>query len=283
MGSSKRVDKSQMFIDNIPTSPHYGRIYVVWTKNIPRVIQLSRSDDGTTWSTPKTISSGVSDDHGPSVSVGGTNGAVYVAWCTNGFPFSSGGCSGSEGELIEMVVTSSTDGGATWSTPVAATTSFGGGPGKLDGATETHEFPSISVNQVNGHVRLVFPYWNGSDSDVMFTRSLDGGQTWSTPILVGTNPNDQFFPWMVASPVSSDTWVCYYDEGWNHGLLDVSCSETTDGTSFDPPVRVTSVSSPLPSFAGDYIGADFDKYNGVYLAWADFRSSSNGDIYEGSF
>src|SRR6266567_544907 len=60
-----RVDKSQMFIDNVLISPHYGRIYVVWTTNIPRVIQLSHSDNGTTWSTPKTISGGVSDDHGP--------------------------------------------------------------------------------------------------------------------------------------------------------------------------------------------------------------------------
>ena len=57
-----------------------------------------------------------------------------------------------------------------------------------------------------GHLYLTYEDWDGTQADVKFTQSTDGGFTWSTPVVVNDNvdasgvPTDQFQPSVAAGP-----------------------------------------------------------------------------------
>jgi hypothetical protein len=57
-----------------------------------------------------------------------------------------------------------------------------------------------------GHLYLTYDDWDGTQSDVKFTQSTDGGFTWSTPVVVNDNvdsagvPTDQFQSSVAAGP-----------------------------------------------------------------------------------
>jgi hypothetical protein len=274
------VDKPAMAIDNSSTGTLHGRIYVAWTKNSAshaKSIKVSYLN-GTVWSTPVVVSGSYYGDYGPAVAVGGTDGAVYVAWC---YAFGSP-CT--DENLSEIVFSKSTDGGVTWSAPRIITV-FTGPPDPLPGNSfEMHDFPSLSINPINGIVHLVYTNWNGSNADVMYTESSDGGQSWTTPKSVrGKTAEDQFFPWIATTPAGTTLQVCYYDEAWNSSnLLDVSCSKSTDGINFNNAVRVTTASSSPGTWAGDYIQNVVANGGGYRVAWADFRiACDDGDIMFG--
>jgi len=132
-------DKEYIAVDNTPTSPFYGRIYVTATRFLNGIqgsyaespIHLSYSDDGgATWSTPKEISgshlSCTFQSSGPanecdedqfSIPAVAPNGTLYVQFI-NGqhdaeweadFDFDN-----------QLMVVKSTDGGATFGPPVPA-------------------------------------------------------------------------------------------------------------------------------------------------------------------
>jgi hypothetical protein len=69
-----------------------------------------------------------------------------------------------------------------------------------------------------GHLYLTYEDWDpvAGQSDVKFTQSTDGGQTWSTPVVVNDNvdppgaPTDQFQPSVAAGP-NGAVAVAFYD------------------------------------------------------------------------
>jgi hypothetical protein len=167
-----------------------------------------------------------------------------------------------------------------------AATLFSSVPDHLAGGDfRINSFGTLTVNPNNGIVHLAYTGWNGTDTDIFYTRSTDGGQQWDPPIVVNTRPNDQFFPWMAASPDGSVIWACYYDQGWytgifDLGLTDVSCSRTTNGVSFEPATRVTQQSFLPGSFLGDYMGTDVTASGGYRTVWANVHDG-DADIYFG--
>src|SRR5262249_14310816 len=113
-------DKEMITVDNSPTSPYHGRVYVAWTEftgdpdaSPSQEVISHSSDNGKTWSKPKVLSgapSGVEGSH-PAVAPDGT---VYVSWCS-GIQICVNGSAASQ-----IMVTKSTDGGKTWTDPVMA-------------------------------------------------------------------------------------------------------------------------------------------------------------------
>src|SRR5467141_346540 len=111
-------DKPWTAIDTHPSSPFHGRIYVSWTRFIFKagtgayvqspIILAYSADGGQTFSTPELVSPNVLYSQGSHVMVG-PDGTVYVLWDgdTRFGPFDS------------TWVAKSTDGGVTWSKPVA--------------------------------------------------------------------------------------------------------------------------------------------------------------------
>ena len=113
--------------------------------------------------------------------------------------------------------------------------------------------------------------------------SKNGGRTWSAPIKVSdeTNATDQFFPWLAVHPngLVSLSWVDKRLDPDNVNY-DVYYTNTFDGVSFLPNVRVTtatSLSGNLQTEIMDYNGMAATA-DSVFPVWTDMRTG-NPDIY----
>ena len=189
---SNDPDKQWITVDLSLSSPHYNRIYAMWTLFAfnPSSVFVSFSDanaDGghTDWSTPAvlpTINGHPWDSYMlPHVTPDGT---VYTTETNNpqqkGFLFA------------DLYVISSRDGGVTWQTPLLVhhdvsvptyqNTTF------REGIVNTF---AVGHHLINGHYPLYVSWEDGASgvSNIYLTTSMDNGVTWSTPIVVNDNVN----------------------------------------------------------------------------------------------
>ncbi len=208
-------DKQWVTIDTNPASPFYGRVYAMWTLFVydPSIIYVSYADarpDGThtDWSAPQvlnTISGKPWDTYLlPSVTPDGTvwttttnnpqkqnyiNADIYLIW--------------------------STDGGVSWQGPLPVTqgvtlptyqnTTF------REGIVNTF---AVGKQKIGNYYPLYVSYEDGSSglSNVYLMASFDGGQSWTTPLLVNDNagPTEALQPNLnVAS--NGTVAVAFYD------------------------------------------------------------------------
>jgi hypothetical protein len=123
------TDKPDMTVDNNPTSPHYGRVYVAWHErncgDTDVQVWVTHHDVGIKgWSTPVQVSTGgvFQVNWGPSIRAGGDEGTVDLAWCA---PVAVQLCRGANPAAI--LISSSADGGDTWSPPSQAPSSWSRG------------------------------------------------------------------------------------------------------------------------------------------------------------
>ena len=198
-------DKQWIAIDTNPGSPHYGRVYAMWTVFVlnPSVIFASHADarpDGThtDWSTPQvlpTVSGKRWDTYMlPHVAPDGT------VWTTTTNNPSSKGFSSADVSLIW-----SKDGGATWEGPLPVT---------RDIAVPTYQNTTFREGIVNtfavgtrkvGRQYPLYVSWEDGGSglsNVYLTASFDGGRSWRTPILVNDNagPTEALQPNLDVAP-----------------------------------------------------------------------------------
>ena len=201
-------DKEWIAVDTHVSSPFTNRIYVTWTRFIfnPQngayvqspIAFVSSSDGGRTFTDPKLISGNVLYDQG-SRPVVGPDGTLYVFWV---------GATRQQSLDSEWMAKSS-DGGATWSKPVAVATVADIVPLR-DTAFRVNSFPAAAV-AANGDL---YATWDGEvpndgstyagtegcadwlsgeaavrsncHSAAVFSKSTDGGATWSAPAAVFT-------------------------------------------------------------------------------------------------
>ncbi len=94
------------------------------------------------------------------------------------------------------------------------------------------------------------------------------------------NPTDQFFPWIAAHPngLLSMAWRDKRLDP-NNVNIDTFYTNTPDGATFLPNVRVSSVASPnTPGFfLGDYQGLAVTA-DGIFPVWTDTRSGDE-DVF----
>jgi hypothetical protein len=226
-------DKQWIAIDTDPLSPHYGRVYAMFTQFVlnPSRILVSYADarpDGThtDWSPPQelpTIPGHPFDTYLlPHVAPDGT---VYTTVTNN--PVSKSFLNNS------IYLIWSKDGGVTWQGPTLVT------PSVLTPTYLNTTFTEGIVNSfglgtkpVNGHWPLYVTYENADPdgvSRVYVTGSLDGGTTWSQPIRVNDGPNDAeaLQPRVEVAP-SGTVAVVFYDRR-------LACpSDSASGVQFDP-------------------------------------------------
>jgi hypothetical protein len=226
-------DKQWIAIDTSPSSPHYGRVYAMFTQFVfnPSRILLSYADarpDGThtDWSTPQvlpTIPGHPFDTYLlPHVAPDGT---VYTTVTNN--PVSKGFLNNS------IYLIWSKDGGVTWQGPTLVA------PSVLSPTYRNTTFSEGIVNsfglgtkQVNGHWPLYVAYENEDPdgfSRVYVTGSLDGGATWSAPVRVNDGPDDieALQPRVEVAP-NGTVAVAFYDRR-------LACpSNAASGVPFDP-------------------------------------------------
>lgn len=187
-------DKEWIAADAHTSSPFRDRVYVSWTRFIfnphnGRYVQSPidfafSTDGGKTFSTPQLITGNVLFDQG-SRPIVGPDGTVYV--------FFEG--STRLATLSSTYVVKSTDGGVTWSKPVAVAPLVDIVP--LDGAVfRVNSFPAADVAP-NGDLYVA---WSSQLSDsgglcptstnvgchsaALYSKSTDGAATWSVPALI---------------------------------------------------------------------------------------------------
>ena len=279
-------DKELMACDR-SEGPYDGNLYIAWSRfysNYNQIWFVRSTDGGNSFEDPQRIGD-LNSVQWPVPAVG-PDGEVYVAWV--GFSSSA------------LKLDKSIDGGVTFGTDrTIQPLSFVAGT--INGGIYTFSYPAIDVDISNGSNRgFVYvayeDYGTDGSLDMFFTRSTDGGVSWSTKKRINDDPSgnraDQFHPWLAVDQKGVIS-VIFYDrrnDPYNY-LMDVYLTHSFDGgLTFTPNRRITTVSSDpragvllaeyrtvslkMPAgLIGEYNGlATWDSY--LNAVWTDTREGN---------
>ncbi|BAS26431.1 sialidase family protein [Limnochorda pilosa] len=328
------LDKPWMAVGPDPSEPERDVIYVTYTDFVTRydirwigelpvlmpdevetTIRLVRSvDGGATWSEPVAVSPTVRRSFGeveqpadvpgavwtdrvvqgaqPAVA---PDGSLYVAW----FDSTDDGSMKGKGAIR---VVRSDDGGKSFARPVTAASfnEIGFRPHNAFFRYWAAGFPQLAAGP-DGGLHLVYTARPGDppgdDGDVFYTRSADGGATWSGPLRLNGDDGSalQFFPSVDVDPsgsvhvmwgdmrddASQTRYHIYYtrseDGGATWGFKDPELGLE------EPDTRVTDFASnpnrgfPYGLFLGDYFSIAATGED-VHMVWADTRLGEFGPL-----
>ncbi len=274
IGQQSFADKCWMAAGPAPGNPNATMVYIAYNEGLWR-----SADMGQTWQGPVNIGFGIG--FLPRIA---PNGDLFVSW----WDFGNG-----------HWVRKSTDGGLTFKSAVKAATRLDVW-GTQDGSRFPGTFRSPSMNTMaidpnDGTMYIVYSdttdnQSNGKNVDLYFTKSTDGGNSWSTPVVINQDaatPGDQFFPWLEVDKTGMLHMV-YYDsrntiqnDNVVNGMFDAYYMYSTDhGTTWSEakltPAPFNSDDDGLnrsTQFIGDYNGLGVGD-NRVYPC---YLSNQNGD------
>jgi hypothetical protein len=194
-----------------------GKLVVTWIDSSSNVLAESTTD-GTTFSAPATIATAVPNASNP-IAVGSPDGHVYVLW---------------------TAAPDATHCSISFSASADATT-YSAAKSISDGTGTCNSLPAASVDS-NGNLDVT---WVADAASLFFTRSTDGGATFSTPASVA----------MSANPTSNQL-VAGPDGGiyslWVSATIPQFVSSHDLGASFSsPPVALGIAVTGEPGFAVD--------------------------------
>lgn len=286
--------------DNMKIVASQGQIYATWQSfldNKSSIAFAKSNDNGTTFVPAIQISDDSKDSAFPQIAVSGNH--VYVVWLER-----------TTGDITNVVFTKSDDGGTTFGTQIPITSHAGGNTGipkivtdgnhvylmwEDNGAknfdvflTSSNDsgntFNSIPINIsnntgdsgapqmiVNGN--NIYAIWmddTPGNFDILFSKSTDGGSTFTKPVNVSGNMQDSGYPQFAV--VGNNVYAT-----WTNAITeknyDVLFAKSTDGgQTFGTPVNVSNTpgASGWPQISTD---------NGnVYVSWVD-NTPGNYDIY----
>jgi hypothetical protein len=306
-------DKELIAVDNNPGSPHYGRIYVTYTKFHIQPngfsdycpIQLSYTDSIptqnpalTTWA-HTAIQPDDPGGNGTGSSANQFSDPVVEQNGTLDVGFVSENCNDSLDP--HLLFQRSTDGGQTF-LPTAVQIDKPGQYEDFDDGTgsdtipPTHfrapNTPSLAYSPRTG--KLLFVYQNNvnrpaSAADISYQTSTDGGLHWSDARFLSTAsgqpaPNDQFFPW-AASTESGRFYVIWFDRRLDPDNVRINTWQAVSGNdaaSFSSAKISSQDWNPNDGFFSS--GAFIGDYNAlaasdqvVYPVWTDGRDDAIGE------
>jgi hypothetical protein len=281
-------DKELMAVDNEPSSPYYGRLYMAFTNFSAdsRIWALSSADAGVTWTSGFAISS--SSNVQGAWPVVAPNGDVFIGWVTF-----AGGSFGT----VTIDVARSTDGGTSYATvtppavgksrPANESATNSCGRSALNGNIRYLPSPQLAVG-ADGVLHVVYSYSPNADDDCdsFYRRSTDNGSSWGPEVRLhdDATTSDQFFPTLSVGEgnIVSATW---YDRRLDPAnlLLDHFQAFSYDGgVTWQPSQRISDVSTPIrldPGLATCYHG-DYDTHvqtaTHAVAQWSDDRNIVNG-------
>jgi hypothetical protein len=262
-------------------------------------IELVQSlDGGATWSDPQVIAQGCNvapsfpQVQGSQVAVDSA-GNVFVAWES---------FLGGTGTTRAQLISKSTNNGSTFGAPVTISNIIETGDGNgLQGGFRNNEFPMLAIDRSLGALWVA---WNDGrnfairDSeapdglyhfaDILISRSITGGASWSTPVLVsppqaphlvGVNllGTDHYQPGIAVDKTGA-AGVCWYDRRGDPANFKFgrACSiSTNSGLTWTQNFFVNGNWSPIhatdvfinPFYLGDYdaVASDFLLVNSGFL------------------
>jgi hypothetical protein len=296
-------DKEWLAVDSRPSGTGAGNVYVCYRLfGGGDGIRFSRSTNGgaTFTELPASISANPIETQGCWVAVNPTNGHVYVAWRnTSTVP-------------LTMRFRRSIDGGLTFepeitigqfpapenNTSACGRTAFvDDEPNASQRAIRSGSFPQIAVDPNTGNIALVAHsagLAGGSESDIAYTTSTNGGTTWSAPVRVNNVVTGQQFFGGIAVNRDGKLRAMFYStqNSPSDRLIDVYISSSNDwGVTWSGPRRVTEVSfdRPVtnPNFDTFVVSCYMGDYNQIqspppglgrgqfWVSWGDNRLDGN--------
>lgn len=208
-------DKEFMGVD-----PETGRIFISWTNfGAAQTMRITYSDDkGLTWGGLTTFATSVGQGSVPRAAGNGQN--VYVAWRT----------------ASTVQLCRSTNNGSTWSGPTTIVSGLAN-PMNPYGSDRIHGFIGMDVDHTTGYVYIVYASRNLAPdfSDIYFTRSTNGGVSWSAPVAINSRPGQdraQFFAWVSVDQTNGRIDAMWYDQINGTGTSDLTDVFHTHSTDF---------------------------------------------------
>ena len=217
-------------------------IHLVWERyanGMEHIYYMRSADGGATWQPAIPLTQSSAQDRHPTIFA--VNRNVFVAWDR----FNDG--------LEALFFLASFDGGATWQ-PEVQVSQYA--PPVLS------IFPSIASNGT-----YVYTVWNLGQ--VLYSRSIDAGATWSTPVAL-TNESRQYL-----SPRISESggWLRVVTAAINSGTQggissDIYYLESSNaGKDWTPPISITP-----PSGRFSLSPAIAVRNDNIFVAWEDNRN-----------
>lgn len=279
-------DQGILAVDTVLKSQYVGNLYVTAADyqsagfqpaypsiGFPMIVMTSR-DGGQTWATPIDISdSPLFDQEYSEYVTTGENGQVYAAWLKSPHP--------------TVFFARSANGGLTWSTNVVVRSL----PGLQNNSPNTYTTDirgniTIDVDRSDGPNRgtiylssIDINGPSGGAADAYVVKSSDGGNSWSSPVLLSDAPRGpnkyDFQPRISVAPNGRVDAAWYGITGWDgtgNPTYDVYYSYSTNGgQTFSPSVKVTSAPSlKFLSVFGEYMGLTSDSTRAL-VSWSDMR------------
>jgi hypothetical protein len=210
------VDKQWIAVNHVGVSPYRDHVYAMWAVfngvNTVEVFFSKSVDRGKTFSPAVRITP--PSQLGPSVTYVYPSidaaGDLYVSVAA----FTSAAGSSD----AELWVAKSTDDGQTFTWFDTGQLAHGTpGPDLPNTTFRDGILQNFAASETTpGHLYLAYEDWDGTQLDVKFTQSTDGGITWSAPAVVNDNVDapgaatDQFQPSVAAGP-NGAVAVAFYD------------------------------------------------------------------------
>jgi hypothetical protein len=297
------MDRQALWIDHGAASPHKDNMYLIWHNGAPCFVSV-RAGPGGAWSAPLQISG--AETTGTAIGSDiktNAKGEVFAFW--------------PDTVSQNLFVAKSIDGGGSFAKPVSIAVTNTGGfinvPAQNGRSCLIYLSGGAFLTPTNSYVYAIWHDLAGGagcnsaanapggsvtstcKTRIFFSRSTDGGVTWSTPVKIndqptqaGQNPNDQFFARLAVDQVSGVLVVVYYDTINDPGRLKTNLwmqASTDHGATWSGAAQVANaqtdetVAGAQANFQyGDYIGLTGHEGN-FFACWTDRRSGGVEEIW----
>jgi RHS repeat-associated protein len=242
-----------------------GNVYVIWKRvyysgtHRANIFLARSADNGESWSEEIRINDSEGDvcswARKPDIAVD-ENSNLYVVWTD---------CRDTNEDIYFR---RSTDGGVTW----GAASRVNDDPG-----TSSQSEPAIAMDGV-GRVYVVWTDYRNGDRDIYFSRSTDGGQTWSANVRVNDDggTENQRHPDLAVDEASNAYAVW---EDWRDSVTErcdiYFARRDADTGLWGQNVRINKDTNGAYQF---HSSIDVDEVSRVHVVWEDWRSQSD-EVY----
>jgi hypothetical protein len=295
-GTQTNTDKQMQWIDHSGTSAFANNNYVIWHNGNPAFMNRRTS---TGWGAPIQVSDAQAT---------GTCIGADVKTNSAGDVFGFFPDTGSRG----IFVVKSTNGGASYGTPVKIRTTFRGYDIGVPSFNSRRALVYVSGGAYkNGATNNVYALWTDLSGDagcssttsepgssvtstcktrIWFTRSTDGGATWSAAVKLNNQSglNDQFNPFLAVDETNGNLGAIYYDTVADSGRkkVDIYYQMSSDGgATWQAAVKVTTAMTD-ETVAGADSGNQFGDYNSLsgygnafFPSWTDRRNNAKEEVW----